>query len=485
MSRNNRWLLAIFGAFTFALGISWALIQPPYGLSDEPAHTIKALGTADGQLSGKRTIGQFGYSAMEFEVPAAYASIWHFTCYSGDVTQTPKCAPPFPNDPNRTITTSTAGEYPPPYYAIVGVWGWISPGEIGLLLMRIATVLVCSIFLTMSAYLFIISGNSSRLVTLLACATPTVFAFSGAVNPFGPEVMASILYWTSGTLLLRSETEKHRLFIIFSYIGAVSFGIIRPASFLWILISMGVILLASKSLSASQVRTKNLRHFLISSSAGILISLSWYLIGMEVRGLGAGSPAGGSLLDNMLVSLGKTPAYLQQIFGFFGWTTFYAPKFVLVFFIVAIILLFLSSARFSLRENTAIVFLLLFLICSPAILEGSRAASSGWGFQGRYLIPVGLGIPILLALMAKPKNGQRVYLLPFSLLIIISHLATLGFVTKRFTEGLNGSSFWSTSIDWSGVGGPLAIQISFFLTLLLGGALAVVQFRGAANNTMT
>jgi hypothetical protein len=488
MSRNNRWLLALFGVFTLALGVSWALIQPPYGLSDEPAHAIKALGTADGQLSGKRTIGQFGYSAMEFEVPTAYTSIWHFTCYSGDVRQTPNCAPPFPDDPNRTITTSTAAEYPPLYYAIVGKLGWISPGEFGLLLMRIATVIICSIFLTLSGYLLIISGNSSRLAALLLCATPTVFAFSGAVNPFAPEVTASILYWTAGTLLLKSDKEKNRSFIVSSYIGAVSFGFIRPASFLWILISMTTILLATttlKSFRSSVVGRRNLWHFLISSGTGILFSVLWYFGGMKVRSLGAGSPAGGTLLDNMLVSLERTPAYLRQIFGFFGWTTFYAPLLVLSFFMIAILLLFLSSSKFSFRENAVIVCLLLFLLCGPAILEGSRAASSGWGFQGRYLLPVGVGIPILLALMAKPKKNQRVFLLPFSFLIIVGHLVSLSFVTKRFTEGLDGASFWPSNIEWSGGGGPLAIQISSALTLLLGGAFTAVQMRDSADKTLS
>lgn len=479
MTRSNRWLLAIFGAFTIVLGLSFALVQPPYGLSDEPAHAIKALATADGQLSGPKTVGQFGYSAVEFEVPLAYTSIWHFTCYSGDVNQTPECAPPFPSDQNRTISTSTAGEYPPPYYAIVGGWGWISPGETGLFLMRIFTVLICSLFLTMSGYLFVVSGNSARLVALLVCATPTVFSFSGAVNPFSPEITASILYWTSGIFLLKSEMDKRRVVIPFFYIGAVSFGVIRPASFLWILISMSVIVLATvniQSLKSSSKRKRDFIHFLIANFVAISLSTSWYLFGMSTRSLGAGSPAGGEFMDNVLISARRTPAYLRQIFGFFGWTTFYAPLVVLLFFLLAVFLLYLVNHKHSLREVIALTSLFLFLFLGPAILEGARAANSGWGFQGRYLMPVAVGIPILLTLTGGHRSINSKLLVAASLLIVSGHVIALSFVTKRFTEGLDGPFFWPTQIDWSGLGGPIAIQVTFLMALLLGAGFVFTQY---------
>ena len=466
------------------LGVTWALIQPPYGVSDEPAHAVKALATAHGELRGPNSVGQFGYPSMDFQVPSAYSSIWHFTCYSGEVNQTPQCAPHFPSGHDRIAVSSTAAEYPPPYYATVGIWGWIAPGVFGLLLMRLATVIICTVFLLMSAYLFLLSGNSLRLSVLLICATPTVFAFSGVVNPFSPEVTASILFWTSGTLLLKSADSATKNLKYFVYFSAISFGLMRPASFLWIVISMFVIALASvqfKNLRTSSIQRKDVIHFFIAGGVGTLTSVVWYLFGMTVHNLGGGSPAGGELIPNMLTSFHKTPSYLRQIFGFFGWTTFYAPRIVVLLFVLSFVLLVVARRNYEIREMFAIALLIAFLFFGPAVLEGARAASSGWGFQGRYLIPVAVGIPLLLALRSESPRYKFASAIP-PILIVLGHLVALNHVAKRFTVGLNGPTSWISNIKWSGVGGPIAVQISFCISVLLGVALVVNQTLKALRN---
>jgi len=478
MVANKRWTLTIFAAFLLCLGCSWALLQPPYGISDEPAHAIKALATSNGQLRGPQSVGQFGYNSMEYQVPSAYSSIWHFTCYSGDVKATPVCAPPFPNGVEEIGVTSTAAEYPPAYYAIVGAFGWINPGQTGLFLMRMATVILFSFFITLSAKLLINNGYAHRLGTLLICATPTVLSFSGAVNPFSPEVGASILYWTSGLLLLKSPTSKSSGLIASVYIGAFFFGTIRPASFLWILISMSAILLVSPDfralVSTFRKRTNSL-HFLMSSALGVLASISWYLFGMQTRNLGGGSPAGGELLDNMMTSFHQTPSYLRQIFGFFGWTTFYAPTPVMFLLLLALLFLFFCNRRYRKAEIIGLICLLAFLFAGPAVFEGARAAGSGFGFQGRYLIPVAVGLPIVLTVGGQKINKNLFLTAAIPVLAITSHLISLSHVAKRFLVGLDGPFFWPSEIEWSGFGGEMAILLSIGMTLVTGLLVVVNQ----------
>lgn len=468
-----------FSLFVLSLGVTWALIQPPYGISDEPAHTVKALATSDGQLQGPQTVGQFGYSAMEFQVPSAYSSLWHFTCYSGDVNTTPDCAPQFPTGADRIYISSTAAEYPPVYYATVGIFGWISPGQQGLFLMRLVTVILVTILIVLAGHLFVQFGYARQLATLLICATPTVFSFSGSVNAFSPEVAASILYWTSGIFLLQSPNRKSKNLIASIYIGAIAFGVMRPASFLWILISMSVIFIVSVNVKELPFlfgkKNTNMLHVLSASGIACILSVCWYFLGMTVRNLGGGSPAGGELFDNILVSFQRTPQYLQQIFGFFGWTTFYAPILVVILFTTSLLLSFLVNLRYNRREIVGLSCLVSFISFGPAILEGARAASSGWGFQGRYLIPVAIGIPIVLALGG--INNRRSLLLSniIAIPVVLGHLIALNHVAKRFTVGLSGPSFWPSHIKWSGLGGQLAIQISFTLTLCFGVAFIISQ----------
>lgn len=471
MILSPKWSLTIFSSFVLALGVTWALVQPPYGLSDEPAHAVKALAASHGHLRGPQTIGQFDYAAMEYEVPSAYSSIWHFTCYSGDVNVVPSCAPPFPSGSDKIRVSSTAAEYPPVYYAIVGQFGWISPGHTGLFLMRLATVILCTTFITLAACQFVKSGRNNRLASLLLCATPTVLAFSGAVNAFSPEVAASILFWTSGILLLKSRNDAPKSLVVSCYLGAFAFGVIRPASFLWILSATCVIVLISpksKDLMSLPSKRTNKFHFLLASGISGVISLCWYFFGMSTRNLGGGSPAGGQLLDNMMTSLRQTPSYIKQMFGFFGWTTFYAPAVVILLFLVAILFSYFATLRYNIWETTGLLALLIFVLGGPTVLEGARAATSGWGFQGRYLIPVAVGIPIILALGGASKSAKSSLLNLVSALVVIGHIVSLNHVARRFTVGLDGPFLWMFHIEWSGLGGALPLQLSFFLTLFLG-----------------
>lgn len=479
ISRRATWL--VFGFF-LALGASWATVQPPYGVSDEPAHAIKALATASGQFSGPSVVGPFGYAAQEFEVPSAYSEIWHFVCYNSDVDTTPACAPPFPAGRERMDVPSTAAEYPPLYYALVGWSGWIVPGQSGLFLMRLMTGLIVAALLGWATSLFPAKRIARSIAGLSVAMTPVVLAFTGSVNPFGPEIAASILFWVCCIRLLSTgqQLQHSRSSIGGLYCAALLLGSFRPASFVWIAIIVFVAFL-SKLLGRrdfSALFEANSIHVLCSAIAGAVVSLSWYLFAMTGRALGGGAPAGGTMWTNMMTSFGRTTDYLQQAVGFFGWTSFKLPSAIMVLFMVTLVGLASTYRDRSPVSSIGALLIAGFAVIGPAVLEGARAASAGFGFQGRYLLPVICGLPILLAASERARDGgeyRDVILLTAAVGLQIAALLHVG---RRFSVGLDGSLFWVFRSEWPGMASE--ITRVFLIMLTMGIGLILIRFARSA-----
>ena len=467
------WL--VFGFFLL-LGASWAVVQPPYGVSDEPAHAIKALATANGQFSGPSVVGPFGYAAQEFQVPSAYAEIWHFVCYNSDVNTTPSCAPPFPNGDNRIALPSTAAEYPPLYYGLVGWAGWIFPGKSGLLQMRLLTVLLVAALLGWAASRLPRRNLAWTVTGLLLAMTPVVLAFTGSVNPFGPEIAAAVLFWVSCLRVANEgETDISRSDVVGLHVSAILLGLFRPASFLWIII---IVLMVSISMLAKSGSTfvdvvGKGRPICWAAVVGVLPSLTWFFFAMTGKSLGGGSPAGGSTWTNMSISFWRTDEYLQQAIGYFGWTSFKLPVILMSIGSILLVCLAIAARDGGRQLFTAGLLITLFAACGPAILEGARASVAGFGFQGRYLLPVLCGLPILLSVLTGTRELSQSLGRSFLVLAVTLQLASLFYVGKRFAVGLDGTNLWVLKSEWPGLLTELWRNVLLLGTCATGAALAM------------
>lgn len=481
LSRSRLVPYLVFGFFLF-LGISWSSGQPPYGISDEPAHAVKALATARGELDGASVVGPFGYQAIEYKVPSAYSEIWHFVCYNSDVNAPANCAPKFPTSRVLAPVPSTAGEYPPTYYALVGWAGWISPGSTGLLLMRIVTSIGVATLLGLSARVLEQLQWPHGVTALIVATTPVVMGFTGSVNPFGPEIAASILFWTSSLALQSVELINRRVARLGVWISGLLLGTLRPAAFLWIAIIVIVVALWRFDSGVRSISPRigpYDRAFLLSSITGFALSLGWYLFAMTARGLGGGSPAGGTTWGNMRISFDRTIGYLHQTLGYFGWTSFYSPRTVVLLMVAALGVLLWSARKSTWRVRVGILALILYGVFGPAILEGARAATAGFGFQGRYLLPVLVGLPILCSRGADDESVRPSTVRFLRGVAILGHLIALNYVLRRFSVGLDGTYLWLFDPTWAGMPGKWILYGSILGTLACGLGLISATATGA------
>ncbi len=471
----RRWsvVLSFFG-YCLALQLAWALIHPPYGISDEPAHVVKAVATSSGQLRGPEVVGQFDYPAMEYSVPEAYAGIWNFQC-SDNLKQRRDCPEVLSSSRERVAVSSTAASYPPLYYTAVGWAGLPVPGPVGLYSMRFLTALLVSALAGCCCWIALSSSKPTLFMAALFVAfTAQVAAFGGSVNPQAPEIAAALLFWLGGVALAHglisgdSERATQVLFVI----ATLAFSSIRPASFVWMVPSTMAILASSVEPGTwRQLWTDSARRFvMMTAAAGVALSAVWHVVLTRNVSLGGNAAAGGSLLSNLRISFDRSDEFFIQMFGFFGWTSLYPPMVVPILGVCAVVLLVAASGpRRSTWSRFVFGALLAAVVLSPTVLEGARAATSGLGFQGRYLLPLAMGVPILAVALGTTTSpsSRDIGLAKWSVLAGVSANAiSVNHAARNFFVGLSGSYNWLTATLWSPPGGVILVLTLLVLALV-------------------
>ena len=461
--------------FILSLNLLWSVVQPLYGSPDETAHVVKAVATASGQFGGEEATGDFGFTGRKYEVPVAYSQgIQYLGCILGPNHADASCVGPFASGRQRTAVASTAAHYPPTYYMLVGPIGLLWPGASGMYLMRLVSSSLSALVITLALRITYRHGGPLRTVGVLFACTPMVFSLSGAVNPHGLEIASSILYWVSLLTCLdlsdSPNNEHAKRNLMFHLLAATAlFATIRPASFVWMSLSTFCVLMyfGLFSTTSSLIRIRTRRPLLLSLMAGHVLSVVLYLSSDVGSSLGGGGEKGSpSTLQNLRTAFDRGDDYFRYMFGWFGWVEFSAPP--LAFFLCVACIgiavtytLFMSSAR----EMRAVFFTLAATVSVPILLEGLKAASSGFGYQGRYTLALAVGIPILAfwrrEVVIPPLVERR--LVPWLLAAaVLPSLICLDFALKRYSVGETGPRFWFYQYKWLPPGG---LALIVFLTV--------------------
>ena len=468
---------------TFSVSLLWSFVQPLYGSPDETAHVVKAVATASGQLKGQKSTGDFGFSSETYNVPTAYAQgIQYLGCILGPSRADASCIGPFATGRKTTPVTSTAAHYPPLYYMLVGPAGLAFPGSFGMYLMRVVSSMLTAIMLTLAFRTALRFGGPLRAAGVIAACTPMVFSLSGAVNPHGLEISASILFWV--TLLTSLEQfrssgneplERSLAFQLF--LASVFFALVRPAGFIWM--SIATLLIVSyvglreifKLFALNRSRLK----ILLSVPFALMLSVVFYLLSGVGSSLGGNAEKGSErVLDNLWIAFDRGDDYFRYMFGWFGWVEFSAPP-MAFFLCIGCLALALTYAvqNGNGRESRSALMALVFTIFLPILLEGLKAASSGFGYQGRYTLAIAVGIPILGFWRRSEALSLQAERRLMSMVLIVAMLPTLiciDFALKRYSVGESGPRFWFLDPNWLPPGGmPLicALLIVIFSSFIM------------------
>lgn len=463
----------------FGLCAAWALATPFFGAPDEPAHVIKAAAVAHGEFLGRYTGPATARVTVTIPATVAKAATTHI-CYAFHNTVSAGCLPHFTTASGSRSVTTYVGRYPPIYYLLVGLPTLVmhTPGV--LYLMRLVSAAISAAFLT--AAVTAARGAGLLLAGVAVAATPMVLFLGGVVNPSGLEVCAAICVWVAGLRLVTESTggPPRRGLVIRLVVAAAVLVQTRGLSPLWLaLIGLTLLWLAGWPRTVALLRMRSVQIGLAVVTVFGVFALVWIVLAKSLTIAPVGTPvaADASRWEILRTSLRRTYLDSKGLFGLFGWNDTQAPRLTYVLWGIALAAVVLALlARRPSRYTVAVGALVVLSLAVPTLLSASQAHKDGIVGQGRYVLPLAVGIPIVAGYAAGrgwPGGRLRWLVLPVgALALTAAQGAAFTQALRRYRTGM-GHSLFSAHPPWS----PPIPEL-----LLLGGfgVLAVVLYLGWA-----
>lgn len=474
-----------FTVLLFAMTALWSLGMPLMASPDEPSHAIKAAAVVRGQLDGPLSeapvrLTEPGRGTI-VQVPTDLARTAALAdCFRFEEKEAADCAPALPErEPGLVDATTYAGQYPPLYYLLVGWPSLVLPGTAALYAMRLVTAAISTGFLVWGLRRLVGPGARRGLWGASVALTPMVFFMAGTVNPNGLEITSAFSFWAATTALTRhvpdpSPTPPVSLYVQAAVSGAVLVNL-RTSGPLWAaLILVFALLVARPGGIRAALRARAARWAGAAAVVASLTAVGWLATHSDVVSTEGLHPEFAEPRLVVAVMLLSTQAFVEQSIGNFGWLDTEAPfPTVLAWFAAASALLFVGLAATGARRAKAAVALLAgAVVLVPIALTVPTAEAAGIIWQGRYALPLALGIPLLGGLLASSVEGEagrlldRVHGLTVPVLAL-GHVMGFYWAARRYAEGADGD-WLSLTPEWSS---PLGFVPAVALFTLVVGAL--------------
>jgi hypothetical protein len=295
------------------------------------------------------------------------------------------------------VSATQFARYPPLYYLIVGVPSLLATGSGALYGMQLTAAVLDAALIALG--LFLLSYHPRRLSVIgaLVALSPMVLFISGVVNSSGMETAAAFAAWCGGLSVVARPTVPLRLAVgtSVSFVLLILSRPISPVNAAVIAVVLGV--LVGWKRAHAVVRARDVRPVWVSIVVGVvLFSVSVITLGVPAPLLVAVTrPAG--LLSNMWLTLRLTGGRLRQCVGDFGWLDTPAPRWVVIVWVAVLAGLLMYGLVISPRCRRALPLLALAIVAMPLVFESPQINSVGPYWQGRYWLPLVIGLPLVAA----------------------------------------------------------------------------------------
>lgn len=368
------------------------------GVPDEPAHVIRAASVVRGDVLPTSTVEQEGERVDIARVPETLA--WpERPCYAQRTDLTPACdvAPQGRGDVLVEVE-SRLHRNNPAYYAIVGLPTLVAPGKTTIYAMRLMTAAFVAGLIAMAAIALVETGTRRwALAGLAAAVTPMTLFLAGSVNPNGVEIAAGLALWA--TLLSWFSHPDARLDRSRAVRAGVAASVLVTSRALspafLVLIVGGSLLVLGRGALGQVARTGRIAAGVVAALT--IAALAWTVgVGTVFTGSSIDFPEYESARRYLYTVLLSLHDYERQMIGVFGWLDTQAGAHVYTLWLA--ILGFLVIAALAVgrtRERLLLLGLLALSLVFPLVAQYPTARELGIIWQGRYLLPVMVGLPLL------------------------------------------------------------------------------------------
>jgi len=452
-----------FGVFA-AAGVLWALATPLYAAPDEPSHVLRAAAIVRGDITGDSRAGVPSH-AQVVDVPRSFVKLGanpfyadrrlYVPCYAFQPEVDASCFGHLPRSSGSVRAETAVGLDPPAFYGIVGLPSLLRTGATGIYSMRILSALAAAALLA-SALLSLRSVPCGRVAAsgLAFAITPTAMFLWSTVNPNGLEIAAAIAAWASGGVLVVTAANGRvdPALVRRTGIAMIALVLARGLSPFWLALIVLVTLAGcSKATARVLIQSRAVRTWAIGVAGASVLAAAWILLANPLDHLYRHGPDPGDASTWSLIrqSFGTLDAQYRMMISVVGWVDTYPPAATYVLWTAGLgALVVLAVALAHRRGALLVVALVVLTIVVPIVVDVSQARSIGLGWQGRWTLPLAVGIPITAGLAtATSRTGPMLERsrLPLALGACFAVAQFLAFAQalRRYTVGAHGPlDFW-------------------------------------------
>jgi hypothetical protein len=473
----------------------WALATPLFANADEQAHVVRAASVARGELVGKTPRSKLlkGYTFVR--LPAIYDDAGrHLNCFARRANRDASCDT-FKGSESRTKEVITeAGRHPPAYYAVVGGVSRVWPRAAGAVyLMRLTTVLITALFVAFAVRaLSRMASPRIALAGLAVALTPMVLSFGSSVNPTALETAAAIATWACGLVLvceLRAGKPPDRGLVVQLGIAASALVLARQISMFWlafIAVILAGILGKEALFRLWRVPLARLWGAIVAGCAAA--QLLWILL---ANGLDLSVPIGfePTLSNDELIreTVGRVGTFYLEMLGNLGWLDTTLPGVTYFLLTVALGALVVLAIAIGIRSYViGMLAAIVITVVTPIVLEVWQYNEYGLYWQGRYTLPVAVGVPLLAVFALQSDAGRRVLLRGWFMpalgaMLVMAHVLAFYQALRRWSDGADGPVLYWLHPDWTSIVPQFLLIVAYgavfvvFVTWLLGGRSPALQ----------
>jgi len=397
-----------------------------------------------------------------------------YTCQTGAGEASAACLNrAVPAHTAATLATGVGNYQPLPYLLPAAAMRASNSAPAALRLARSAGAFVALLLLALALFALYDPANPVLSVLGLLLAVTPMTIFCGAMlNGSGMEIAGATAFLACLLRVMRTPSRRAWLFAAAAS-GAV-LALSRPASPLWL--ATGLLVVAAWT---------GARHFgrSIAGSRGWLAAAGVVVIAVVLNRIwealyGSHVPIdSGQLRAGVVAGFHQWWRALPELVGKFGYIDVKLPLALPVIWLLLLVLV--AAARGSRRDRVVLGALLAALVVLPPVFYALFTRPTGFGLQGRQLLPAAVALPLLAGeacYLARERLGAATTrLLSWLVLPVVGIIQVAAWYTdaKRFAVGASGPVWFASHASWNP---PLGwgIWLAVVLAALFGFAPAVI-----------
>jgi Predicted membrane protein (DUF2142) len=389
---------------------AWIVAVPPFRGMDEFDHAFRAAGVASGQwrLDDEAAGGR----GLLVDVPAELVTAARGQCEALPYIVPETCDGDGPGADGTVRATTSAANYVPAYYWVVGTAGEPFSGAGSLYAMRIASAVLCALVLSVAAWCLTTWVRGSwAFVGLLVGLSPTLVYTTTTVAPNGLEMAAGVCLWTALLGLGAGDppdpgvVRRERLLLAAATVAVVLLAGLRALGPLWVLMILSCVVALRGPRAVLVVAARHRAEVVVAGLLAVATSvavLAWSRGNVPVPD--------GALNGEIDTSWGEVvrwPAWILSSIGAFPYRDQPAPLVVhLLVLVVLVTLLVAAVLRGADRGRGAVVLAAGLCLVVPSVLVALTLEERGGVWQGRYLLPFMAGVMVLAGLVLDRVRWQ-------------------------------------------------------------------------------